>query len=850
MLRIAFPAALAVLALSLSAQTPPSTPAFVEPAHDGQAVSPADVHMVTSAFADTDGDKHLCTDWQIVRDDEIVWEAPCAEGAEKDHIHLGDGRLTGSHADRSELLPDTGYAVRARHRDDSGEPTTEWSDWAERNFRTTTPTPVVPMMIRDVLGEPSPRWSITPPAGAALRLERVDGEPLLEIRDAAADDENGLSAPALVRAVLTAGEAAWALPASELSFEDQNGIARTIYLPALELAPEEARVFWVSENGSTHHADAGQRVPDFDHVARGAPVPWTVRERGYVVEPVVGGFQLPVNIAFAREGGEAWFYVLELYGTLKVVTRAGEVRDFATGLIDYDPTGNFPGNGEGGVAGLTIDPENGDLYVTGVFWQDRNVRELQPRVMRLRPSPDGLLAESVETVFAPGGERQPPSHQISNVTVGPDRKLYVHMGDGGQFWLAQDMTTMRGKILRINLDGTAPPDNPFYDAGDGIGPADFIYALGLRNPFGGSWRRFDQELYIVENGPSCDRLLRLTAGANFEWDGTDASFLQSDALLVWWPPTAPVQLTFVEPAVFGGSGFPAPKQGLGFFTESGPTWAAGPQENGKSISSIGISADGRKLDSGRQVFVEYDGSGRASAAGIAAGPDGLYFTNLYKDFDYESPIDRGAEVYRVRWTGYADFDVQFASADALTVDFEDATVARGINSWTWDFGDGTGSSEPAPRHRYGREGSYIVRLTARGLGETFVRTKKIRAGGSDEKLHGSFIGSDTLWDESQLVRAWGESESFTVRWRGTLRPRFSETYRLRSSSSGVTRIFVNGQPVEEGIELEAGQAYPVVVDFEHRGGNAFLTVFWESDSQGSLAIPRSSNMPGKRRSGR
>ena len=52
-------------------------------------------------------------------------------------------------------------------------------------------------------------------------------------------------------------------------------------------------------------------------------------------------------------------------------------------------------------------------------------------------------------------ETQGQSHQISNVTIGPDNKLYVHLGDGFNFAAAQNLDQYRGKILRMNLDGTA-----------------------------------------------------------------------------------------------------------------------------------------------------------------------------------------------------------------------------------------------------------------------------------------------------------------------------------------------------------------------------------------------------------
>jgi glucose/arabinose dehydrogenase len=50
------------------------------------------------------------------------------------------------------------------------------------------------------------------------------------------------------------------------------------------------------------------------------------------------------------------------------------------------------------------------------------------------------------------------------------------MGDGDVPAVAQNLDDFRGKILRVNLDGSAPADNPFYNAADGITARDYIYA--------------------------------------------------------------------------------------------------------------------------------------------------------------------------------------------------------------------------------------------------------------------------------------------------------------------------------------------------------------------------------------
>jgi glucose/arabinose dehydrogenase len=419
-------------------------------------------------------------------------------------------------------------------------------------------------------------------------------------------------------------------------------------------------------------------------------VPFVATQPGYVIETVAEGLQLPVNIAFVPDPGpaasDALYYVAELYGNVKVVTNDGTVSDYATGLLNYNPTGNFPGSGEQGLAGIAVDPTTGDVYVTRVASLipfDDNAPH-HPQVVRLSSDDGGLTASSVDVILDMVGETQGQSHQISNITVGPDAKLYVHNGDGFDASTAQNLSSYRGKVLRLNPDGSAPNDNPFYNALDGIDSVDYVYAYGLRNPFGGAWRSSDGMHYEVENGPSIDRFAKIERGENYLWDGSNASMLQK-AIYNWIPAHAPVNITFIQPETFGGSQFPKEWMDVAFVSESGPTYAEGPQERGKRIVTFELDANG-DLVRGPLPFVEYVGSGRATVVGLAAGPDGLYFTELYRDEGAVSPIDPGARVLRVRYqpvrTGDFNGDGMFDCAD---VDALVAEIAAGTNASHFDL---------------------------------------------------------------------------------------------------------------------------------------------------------------------
>jgi glucose/arabinose dehydrogenase len=381
--------------------------------------------------------------------------------------------------------------------------------------------------------------------------------------------------------------------------------------------------------------------------------PFVALQAGFEVDLIADGLQLPTNIALVpnpgKKPGDPLFYVTELYGTVKVVSNDFTVSDYATGLLNFNATGNFPGSGEQGLAGIVVDPATGDVIVTRVTspipFDDDSPHH--PQVVRLRSTDGGRTATSQTVLLDMVGESQGQSHQVSNVTIGPDGKLYVHNGDGFNPTTAQNLDSFRGKILRMNMDGTAAEDNPFYDEVDGVSARDYVFAYGLRNPFGGAWRASDGRHYEVENGPGVDRMARIDRGVNYGWNGSDDSML-TRAIYNWDPAHAPVNIAFIQRETFEGSGFPQAKMDRAFVSESGPTYANGPQSRGKRIVEFELDAEGNVVG-GPATLIEYAGMGRATVVGLAAGPDGLYFTDLYRDLDAESPIERGARVYRVRY---------------------------------------------------------------------------------------------------------------------------------------------------------------------------------------------------------
>ena len=113
---------------------------------------------------------------------------------------------------------------------------------------------------------------------------------------------------------------------------------------------------------------------------------------------------------------------------------------------------------------------------------------------------DGTILDQI-----PGGQ----THNGGRIKIGPDNKIYVSTGDTGNRDLSQDLSSLAGKILRLELDGSVPSDNPF--------PNSLVYCYGLRNPQGLAWSQ-ENQLYASEHGQMAnDEINLILAGANYGW---------------------------------------------------------------------------------------------------------------------------------------------------------------------------------------------------------------------------------------------------------------------------------------------------------------------------------------------
>jgi glucose/arabinose dehydrogenase len=252
----------------------------------------------------------------------------------------------------------------------------------------------------------------------------------------------------------------------------------------------------------------------------------------------VGEFASPTTVT-APPGDERRLFVVEQGGRIRVV-RDGEVLDQPF----LDISRRVTAGGEQGLLGLAFAP---DYAQSRRFYVNYTDRLGETRIAEFRSRSDDAADPGTERLVlgAPGLE---PNHNGGQLAFGPDRMLYIGLGDGGgandqhgRRGNAQDLGSVLGKILRIDVSGEPgarpyriPRDNPFR-ARDGARPE--VWAYGLRNPWRFAFDRETGDLTIADVGQDAVEEVNFVSrergsGGNFgwrPWEGTRRVFASEEA---------------------------------------------------------------------------------------------------------------------------------------------------------------------------------------------------------------------------------------------------------------------------------------------------------------------------------
>jgi len=226
------------------------------------------------------------------------------------------------------------------------------------------------------------------------------------------------------------------------------------------------------------------------------PSPYA-EDRASAVKVIADGLEYPTGVAVLPDKR---IIITEQTGKALILNSNGSQ------LNNYEVTDNYFDEGAG-LLGLVIHPQfvnNHYLYL--YYTYKNNDNQTFNKIIRLQEKNNSL--SEAETII----DHIPASklHNGGVLKFGPDGKLYIGVGDTTNSELAQNLSSLAGKILRVNDDGTIPSDNPF--------PNSSIYSYGHRNVVVITWDFNNNTMYASEAGRiGNDEINVIKAGENYGW---------------------------------------------------------------------------------------------------------------------------------------------------------------------------------------------------------------------------------------------------------------------------------------------------------------------------------------------
>jgi len=222
-----------------------------------------------------------------------------------------------------------------------------------------------------------------------------------------------------------------------------------------------------------------------------------------VATTFVSGLEVPWSIVFTSPDR---MLVTERPGRIRIVEK-GALREKPLAVLS-----DVEASGESGLMGITLAPDYATSRLLYVAYAYDTKSGPRVRVVRLRDGGDSLSDRKVIIEDIPAARY----HAGCRLRFGPDGMLYVTTGDATDGKIAQDLKNLGGKTLRLQPDGSIPPDNPF--------PGSPVFSYGHRNSQGLDWDPVSKRMFQTEHGPSGfdgpgggDEVNIVEAGKNYGW---------------------------------------------------------------------------------------------------------------------------------------------------------------------------------------------------------------------------------------------------------------------------------------------------------------------------------------------
>lgn len=246
----------------------------------------------------------------------------------------------------------------------------------------------------------------------------------------------------------------------------------------------------------------------------------------------------------------------------------------ADGITIQEEVSGLPvveGTGQGGLLDVALDPDfTTDPWVYWTYSEPGSgAEEGLAGTSVARGRLIGNTLQDIEVIYRQVPKVSGSGHFGSRLAFRSDKTLFVTLGERQKGSPAQDLTTTLGKVIRINRDGSIPPDNPLIE-----GARPEIWSYGHRNPQGAAVRPGGDKLWISEHGPQGgDELNPIVAGGNYGWPvvsyGCNYGDPIGDACRIGGGTHSP---EYIEPVSYWVPTSIAPA-GMIFYTGNGfPSW--------------------------------------------------------------------------------------------------------------------------------------------------------------------------------------------------------------------------------------------------------------------------------------